>query len=401
MMNILLYNHGTSYNHGCEAIIRSVAHSISKRFPDASFTVSSLRPDEDREMIKEGFEFINCDSFNRLNFEKRRLVLGSITTVFHNIPAFGHFFRDTVRAAREADAMISVGGDSFSYGKSAELTTISNKLRKYCKNSVLWGCSIDEKYLVGDEFRYKVKGLRDFSLITARESITYDTFRKLGFDNVELYPDPAFTLGKNEPARPLFDNGEDIVGINISPLIMTYENSDSITLRCYRELIERILKTTPFNVALVSHVICKTSNDSSSARALTASLGETGGRVKIFDRGNALDLKGVISKCRFFVAARTHASVAAYSLCIPTLVVGYSVKSRGIARDIFGDEDGYVIPVQELSSEGSLADLFFDHIVKNEDKIRNVYDAVMPDYIRRADAAADSLARLVKGDAAW
>ena len=60
------------------------------------------------------------------------------------------------------------------------------------------------------------------------------------------------------------------------------------------------------------------------------------------------ELKGCISRCRFLVAARTHASIAAYSTGVPTLVAGYSVKARGIARDLFGTEDGHVLPVQAM-----------------------------------------------------
>jgi len=395
-MKILLYNHGSSYNHGCEAILRTVSGIISKRFPDALYTVSSLRPREDIELIDtEGgrFNFINSDNFNKLSFEKRRLVVGSLSTVLHNIPMFPHFFKDTVEAAKESDAMISVGGDTFSYGKSAELTTISNKLRKYCGKSVLWGCSIDAKFLEGDEFRYKTKGLKNFSLITARESLTYETLTKLGFKNAALYPDPAFTLKSKAPAAPLFGNDRDVVGINISPLIMMHEKESGKTVKCYSDLVKKILDTTDFNIALVSHVICKTSNDTDAAKKLVSLVGESD-RIKIFDRGNAEELKGVISKCRFFVAARTHASIAAYSQRIPTLVLGYSVKSKGIAKDIFGTYEGYVIPVQSLDSESSLTDAFFGNIVANEEKIRATYDRVMPDYIARADEAGDEFARL-------
>lgn len=397
-MKILLYNQGTSYNHGCEAIIRTISGIISKRYPDASFTVSSFRPDEDLEYIdtENGrYTFINSDSFNKLTFEKRRLIVGSASTVLHNIPLFPCFFKDTVKAAKEADAMISVGGDSFSYGKSAELTTISNRLRKYCGRSVLWGCSIDPKYLEGDEFKYKVRGLKDFSLITARESLTFEAFEKLGFKNARLYPDPAFTLKASEPKEPLFENDRDIVGINISPLIMNYETSRDATLKCYAALVKKILDTTDFNVALVSHVICKTSNDTEASKKLLDAVG-AGDRIRIIGDGNAEELKGIISKCRFFVAARTHASIAAYSQRIPTLVVGYSVKSRGIAKDIFGTYEGYVVPVQELDSESALCDAFFGSIVKNEEAIRARYDSVMPDYIARADSAGDEFVSLIE-----
>jgi colanic acid/amylovoran biosynthesis protein len=59
-----------------------------------------------------------------------------------------------------------------------------------------------------------------------------------------------------------------------------------------------------------------------------------------------------------FVGARTHATIAAYSSCVPTLVVGYSVKARGIARDIFGSEENMVIPVQSLEHEDDLVNAF-------------------------------------------
>ena len=55
-----------------------------------------------------------------------------------------------------------------------------------------------------------------------------------------------------------------------------------------------------------------------------------------------MELKGFIARCRFFVGARTHATIAAYSSCIPTFSVGYSIKAKGIAQDIFGTYKNYV-----------------------------------------------------------
>ncbi|MDO5124498.1 MAG: polysaccharide pyruvyl transferase family protein, partial [Eubacteriales bacterium] len=70
------------------------------------------------------------------------------------------------------------------------------------------------------------------------------------------------------------------------------------------------------------------------------------GRVVLIKDHNCEELKGYISRCRFFVGARTHATIAAYSTCVPTLVVGYSIKSKGIAKDLFGTFEKYVVPVQ-------------------------------------------------------
>ena len=52
----------------------------------------------------------------------------------------------------------------------------------------------------------------------------------------------------------------------------------------------------------------------------------------------AIQYKGYIARMRFFIGARTHATIAAYSNCVPTMVLGYSIKSRGIAKDLFGEE---------------------------------------------------------------
>lgn len=35
-----------------------------------------------------------------------------------------------------------------------------------------------------------------------------------------------------------------------------------------------------------------------------------------------------------FIAARTHADISAYSMCMPTFALGYTVKSVGIAKDL-------------------------------------------------------------------
>ena len=51
------------------------------------------------------------------------------------------------------------------------------------------------------------------------------------------------------------------------------------------------------------------------------------GRVLLVGDHNCMELKGFIGRCRFFVGARTHATIAAYSSCVPTLAAGYSVKS--------------------------------------------------------------------------
>ena len=113
----------------------------------------------------------------------------------------------------------------------------------------------------------------------------------------------------------------------------------------------------------------------------------------MIDDLNAEEIKGVISQCRFFIAARTHASIAAYSTCVPTLVVGYSVKAKGIAKDIFGTWDNHVIPVQSFKTNEDLTQRF-KCLMQNEKDIRSHLEEFMPAYIQKAVSAGDILRQL-------
>ena len=106
-------------------------------------------------------------------------------------------------------------------------------------------------------------------------------------------------------------------------------------------------------------------------------------RVVLIEDHNCEHLKGFIARCRFFVGARTHATIAAYSSLIPTLVLGYSVKSKGIAIDLFGTDEYYVLPVQKLSNANAMTEAF-EWIMAHEYEIKDHLNKVIPKYIQKA-----------------
>ena len=108
---------------------------------------------------------------------------------------------------------------------------------------------------------------------------------------------------------------------------------------------------------------------------------------------NCTQLKAYISKCRFFIGARTHVTIAAYSTCVPTLVVGYSVKSKGIAKDIFGTYDRYVIPVQNLTEDNLINE--FKWMVNNEKSIKNHLESFMPKYRQKSLEAGKEITNIL------
>ena len=68
---------------------------------------------------------------------------------------------------------------------------------------------------------------------------------------------------------------------------------------------------------------------------------------------DAAQSKWVISRVRVFAGARTHSTLAAISTCVPTICVGYSMKARGIAQDVYNHLD-WLINGQELVNEPTI-----------------------------------------------
>ncbi|MFQ6794014.1 MAG: polysaccharide pyruvyl transferase family protein [Thomasclavelia sp.] len=146
------------------------------------------------------------------------------------------------------------------------------------------------------------------------------------------------------------------------------------------------------NIALIPHVVWENNDDRIPLNELYEKFKATN-RVCIIKDCNCMELKGFISRCRFFIGARTHATIAAYSTCVPTLVVGYSIKAKGIAKDIFGTYDNYVLPVQSLSHKNDLTDSFL-WMYNHENKIKEYLKNIMPNYIDKAMIAQEKIKQL-------
>ena len=382
---IFLYSHGGSKNHGCEAILRTTISLLSQNH----IAVYSFRPKEDREYCVDNY----CRLLDRQEMKPNKLSVGFLFAYFRlrfkqDESAIIRYYEKLIYSRIPANSIaLSIGGDNYCY--SDVWMHMENRafLEKRGHKTVLWGCSV-EPSLIDTRMR---KDLSRYDLITARESITYEALRKIN-SNVVLAPDPAFTLRKQPGNYPEGLGSKPYIGINVSPLIQSLEKGGNITMENYRALVAHILETTDRDIALIPHVVWDHNDDRIPLGQLYEEFRDTG-RVFMVEDQNCMQLKDIISGCEFFVGARTHATIAAYSTCVPTLVVGYSVKARGIARDLFGSEEGYVLPVQQLRNSGELTDAFHG-LYSRKEEIREYLSNMMPDYIAGIEAAKEAVERL-------
>lgn len=381
-----MYPHSGSGNHGCEAIVRTT----SSMFSNDQLTLYS-------EAVEEDFRYLGKDLLKIVSSHKniKRFSVEYCKALFqnkllHNGDAFDALYFSPVISDCDEDAiLLSIGGDNYCYGDNGHIYLVNRYARARGAKTVLWGCSVEPK----DITPRMEKDLKAYDLIVARESVTYEALKKLN-PNTVLYADPAFTLPVGEGKFPEGLGERPYIGINVSPMIQSKEAQPGITMANYKELIAGILRNTTDDIALIPHVVWSHNDDRKPLRELYEMFRHTG-RVYLVEDQNCMQLKDIISHCRIFVGARTHATIAAYSTCLPTLVVGYSVKARGIARDLFGTEEHYVLPVQSLRETDDLLKAYF-RIAEKETEIREHLQTIMPDYITRARAAGKVLLGEVK-----
>ncbi|MDU6198526.1 MAG: polysaccharide pyruvyl transferase family protein [Intestinibacter bartlettii] len=374
MSKINLYYHAGSKNHGCEAIVRGTYKILQQ-----DMNLFSLNPQEDKRYGINNICSVIHDKENN-NIKKYKVLLAKIyIKLFNNIDlSIKNRRQIIINNVKKDDIYLSIGGDNYCYPGTDLMASLNRNLLKKGAKLVLWGCSVEPEKIKDNEIS---EDLSKFSLIVARESISYEALKKIN-KNTILCSDPAFQLDKVDLPLPKGFVENNTVGINVSPLIIGCESKKGSTMANYEELIKYIIDTTDMQIALIPHVVWENNDDRKPLKVLYDKFKDTG-RVVMLEDHNCMELKGYISRCRFFIGARTHATIAAYSTCVPTLVIGYSVKAKGIAKDIFGTYENYVLPVQSLSNKDDLINAF-EWMKDNEDVIRKHLNEFMPGYKSKA-----------------
>lgn len=383
---INLYGHTGSKNHGCEALARSTAAMFSNKIRLFSYSVAQ----DNMYGLNDLFPIeTNIDAPARKPSVQYYLAGIEFKTIGTRRLESLFRFQDLLSKVKKGDIYLSIGGDNYCYEGIETLIGQNYWLHKKGAKTVLWGCSVEPELIAQPEI---AKDLARYDLITARETISFEALKKVN-NNTILVSDPAFTLPRQDLKLPKGWKKGNMIGINVSPLIMKSADDGNLIIEAYATLMQYILEHTSYGIALIPHVIWEDNNDLEPLKLLYDRFKDLK-RVVLIGDHNCMELKGYIARCRFFVGARTHATIAAYSNYVPTLVLGYSVKSRGIAKDLFGEEKNYVLPVQKIKKKEELTEAF-QWLETHEDEIRLHLQKIMPDYIKRAYLGKDIVEKMV------
>ncbi|OQW39239.1 MAG: hypothetical protein A4S08_07940 [Proteobacteria bacterium SG_bin4] len=402
--------HETLSNRGCEALIRGISSIIFERLPDAEFLVPSFNIQGDKK------QWI-LDNYNRISFVsayKLPLYTRIWGRLDRAVPKLSRLCfpsppipKDIRRQLGDTTAGILTGGDviSLEYGIPALLKFLG-QAESYMiggRPVILWAASVGPFNSQPDVEKYVVKKLAAFSGISVRETSSYTYLKQLGFDNVKLVADPAFVM-MPDPWDASFvmpkDIGEGILGFNISPLIKNFRGNKSHVLEMEKavvEFLQDVIKRTNLSIVLIPHVDSIDGSDWNSdycymlqlMKQIDLSEDVIAARVSLAPRNmNAVQTKFLISQCRFFIGARTHATIAAWSTQVPTVSISYSVKALGLNTDLFGDLS-YVLETPRISRNTLWESL--EKLRADEKNIRNLLQHRIPQWQQRAREAIDQV----------
>ena len=258
-----------------------------------------------------------------------------------------------------------------------------------------------------------VQALRQFDVLTVRDSITYESFHSLGLHNVRLYPDTAFVLQPAQNERierllkaesvPVLPAGS-YVGVNISVLLyhrMKQLGADYLQLMA--EMISQLISLTDRPVLLIPHQIYSKAMLNHYPEYKDRLLGPGGDDRRLFPllcerlsdprsvyalhgEYSARDYKGVISRCTLFVGGRMHAVIAALSCCVPSLILEYSHKAHGLMDMLSLGEYRWSIQDTPSSLRARISLLH-----QNQKSYRSRLSAMVPSLIENAYAVMDEL----------
>ena len=277
------------------------------------------------------------------------------------------------------DVMISTGGDMMCYGDNTPSVSSNEYVTTKGYKSVLWGCSMGPNNLT----KIKKETLKKFSLIYARESLSYEFFKSLGLKNVVCLPDPAFVLSPIEVELPDCFKKGDIIGLNLTNYTVGAFDLNTPFGEEVRKFMRHIIDTTNKHVLLIPHVFWNEQDDRIIAENVFSEYNDFQDRISVLDgnRYNYQELRYIISNCYCFIGGRTHAVISAYSTCTPAIALGYSIKSKGIAKDLSLSERLVVDCTKNITS-GCLIDSF-NYLVDNYDEIKTNLMNKIPEYVKR------------------
>ena len=208
--------------------------------------------------------------------------------------------------------------------------------------------------------------------VYVRDHKSYEyTSNVLKCSNVVEVTDMAMALPYNSKDKILSDKR--CVGVNVSGLLFHggYSKNNQFGLKCnYRMLVEKLIKrllAKNYSVHLIPHVITTgVESDNEVCEQLQNKFPATV-YSGVFD--TPVEAKNYIKEMDFFIGARMHSTIAAFSTGVPVIPLSYSRKFEGL----FESNNYYECIDMKKNTEEEIATL----VIRKLEDIANIQKCVL------------------------
>jgi polysaccharide pyruvyl transferase WcaK-like protein len=398
-------------NRGCEALVRSTLELLKAEFGEVEVLVPSYRPDMDvkqwPDAEQSGCRFVRAMPypFELKLWGRARRLLPLVKHVY--LPHFA-LPKDIESDIASCDALLLIGGDNITldYGIESLLWHIrfAQHAQRMGKKTMVWGASIGPFSAEPVIERFVADFLRSIDCVTVRETISQKYLAGIGVQkNVSLVADGAFVMTPQPVDTASFwptGAEQGVLGFNISPLIQKFRPAGeprTVLQQEVAEFLKETLASSKISILLLPHVDPldgdSENSDSHYMREILAMTGNFEGRISLApDKLNAAQLKYLLSQCTYFIGARTHATIGALSCLVPTVSIAYSIKAKGLNRDLFGNED--LVLNTPLVNKASLKS-YYQALIENKDQIAALLAERIPEWRVRARVSPAQLSRVL------
>lgn len=390
-------------NRGCVALSITAMYLLRRLIKDAGSEVEFYLPDSadstmgrhQVEVLDETIDYIACGYPIPLSYK------GYLGRALH--------FKTTIddsRIYKSADFIFDIGqGDSFTDIYGRDRFNVIDRIHRaarlfgkpYCLLPQTIGPFHDEKMR-----KTACESIRKATYVMARDKqslqFVYDHVGK-DVPTTEVI-DVAFFMPYNKKSFPK----ENIhVGINISALLWHggYNKNNQFGLKAdypilMTHVIDYFLSQTDVTVHLVAHVVDK-EKSLENDYAVCYELWERYASERVVLAPfffSPVDAKGYISGLDFFLGARMHTTIAAYSTGVPVLPMAYSRKFGGLFADTLGYDHVTDLTAMDEDEVMQLLDDCFTHRQALKTEIDKSLATKVQDYYNTLNAKLSELLKL-------
>jgi len=335
-------------NRGVEALTLPVVDYLLARSRNETIQLFSWSAEHDQKRFNDARVAFVPTSFRRVaaaaESQSKRARLKQMLRTGFLPPRFcrglnGLVDRQLAAQLQGSRLAIITGGDVYSseYGRDSLLYYCSLIMSAKAARLpvVLLGHTVGRFTKSADEQTWR-HCASNIDLLTTRDQLTYDYLKQMDglAPQTEVCADVAFGLvpAKQVPIYTFPEPSLPCIAVSISSGLHHWCALSAEEHRlAWLKLITSFLNDWNVNVLIIPHVQESYGDDRELATSLHRGTG--------FDRRiwvaaedlNASEYKSLISRCQMVVAERMHAAIAGLSAQVPTVMVAYSLKVKGIA----------------------------------------------------------------------